>query len=306
MDIPDATTGLIPTPAWRNRVFRHHSNPYIDRPWTQGDNVNLAVGQGDVQVTPLQLARAYAALANGGTLVAPHVGGQHRRRAWPDCEGDQAAAAAPSPHLAGDPQRDPRGHAPGRRRGRQHLLSGHGHLPDPGRRQDGHGPGCARIDVEFALGEVRARVARPFGRQPCSSAQATSPASTSSIAHALGRARLTECAARPQELRFVLRLEREPDPSVQPRSWNAERRAPTCSATRVSRARTAGCGARARSTRRRDRRSSRRPARTSSPGGSADRLSVTRRLDMEAQGTGGGSSGLDGPAGRRRERPSPH
>ncbi|HEY3191560.1 MAG TPA: penicillin-binding protein 2 [Solirubrobacterales bacterium] len=76
VDIPDATAGLIPTPAWRNRVYRHHSNPYIDRPWTQGDNVNLAVGQGDVQVTPLQLARAYAALANGGTLVTPHVGGR--------------------------------------------------------------------------------------------------------------------------------------------------------------------------------------------------------------------------------------
>ena len=51
------------------------SNPYIDRP-TQGDNVNLAIGQGDVQVTPLQLARAYAALANGGRLVTPHIGGR--------------------------------------------------------------------------------------------------------------------------------------------------------------------------------------------------------------------------------------
>jgi penicillin-binding protein 2 len=76
IDIPNASAGLIPTPAWRNRVYRSHDNPYIDRPWNQGDNVNLAVGQGDVMVTPLQLARAYAALANGGTLVTPHLGGR--------------------------------------------------------------------------------------------------------------------------------------------------------------------------------------------------------------------------------------
>ncbi len=74
IDLPDELPGLVPTPAWRNRVFRKHSNPYIDRPWTAGDNINLAVGQGDLQVTPLQLARAYAALANGGTLVTPHLG----------------------------------------------------------------------------------------------------------------------------------------------------------------------------------------------------------------------------------------
>jgi penicillin-binding protein 2 len=74
IDIPDQGAGLIPTPAWRNRVFRSDKNPYIDRPWNQGDNVNLAVGQGDVQVTPLQLARAYAALANGGDVVTPHIG----------------------------------------------------------------------------------------------------------------------------------------------------------------------------------------------------------------------------------------
>jgi penicillin-binding protein 2 len=76
IDLPGASAGLIPTPAWRDRVFRSHKNPYIDRPWNQGDNVNLAVGQGDVMVTPLQLARAYAALANGGTLVKPHLGGR--------------------------------------------------------------------------------------------------------------------------------------------------------------------------------------------------------------------------------------
>src|SRR6185312_8294976 len=45
-----------------------------NRPWSIGDNESLAVGQGDVQVTPLQLAVAYSAIANGGTIVTPHLG----------------------------------------------------------------------------------------------------------------------------------------------------------------------------------------------------------------------------------------
>ena len=45
-----------------------------NRPWSVGDNENLAVGQGDVQVTPLQLAVAYSALENGGSIVTPHLG----------------------------------------------------------------------------------------------------------------------------------------------------------------------------------------------------------------------------------------
>jgi penicillin-binding protein 2 len=78
IDLPAEGPGLIPTPEWRNRAFRKGDNPYIDRPWTQGDNVNLAIGQGDVQVTPLQLAGAYAALANGGSVVRPHLGEEIR------------------------------------------------------------------------------------------------------------------------------------------------------------------------------------------------------------------------------------
>ena len=46
----------------------------IERPWVGGDNVNVAVGQGDLQATPLQVAVAYSALANGGTIVRPHLG----------------------------------------------------------------------------------------------------------------------------------------------------------------------------------------------------------------------------------------
>ena len=45
-----------------------------NRPWSVGDDINLAVGQGDVQVSPLQLALVYSAIANGGTIVTPHIG----------------------------------------------------------------------------------------------------------------------------------------------------------------------------------------------------------------------------------------
>ncbi|MEV0237145.1 penicillin-binding protein 2 [Nonomuraea sp. NPDC050786] len=46
--------------------------------WSPGDAANFSIGQGDVLVTPLQLARAYAALANGGTLFSPRVGKEVR------------------------------------------------------------------------------------------------------------------------------------------------------------------------------------------------------------------------------------
>ncbi len=71
IELPAASAGLIPTPEWRNRLFKKKQT---DRPWTVGDNINLSVGQGDLQVAPLQLAIAYAAIANGGYIVRPNLG----------------------------------------------------------------------------------------------------------------------------------------------------------------------------------------------------------------------------------------
>ena len=61
-------------PADRRRTAALYKCGGIERTWTTGDNVNLAVGQGDLQATPLQVAVAYSALANGGTIVTPHLG----------------------------------------------------------------------------------------------------------------------------------------------------------------------------------------------------------------------------------------
>ena len=71
IDVPGELPGTIPSPEWRNALYKKKQT---DRPWTPGDNINLSVGQGDVRVSPLQLAVAYAALANNGTIVRPHVG----------------------------------------------------------------------------------------------------------------------------------------------------------------------------------------------------------------------------------------
>jgi penicillin-binding protein 2 len=70
IDLPAETEGLIPTPAWRNRLFRQK---LTDRPWSVGDSINLAVGQGDLQANPMQMAIAYAAIGNGGTIVRPRL-----------------------------------------------------------------------------------------------------------------------------------------------------------------------------------------------------------------------------------------
>ena len=60
---------VVPTPAWRKRTFTSD----WDKAWNPGDSIQLAIGQKDVTVTPLQMARFYALIANGGKLVTPYV-----------------------------------------------------------------------------------------------------------------------------------------------------------------------------------------------------------------------------------------
>ncbi|MEA2312383.1 MAG: penicillin-binding protein 2 [Solirubrobacteraceae bacterium] len=92
IDIPGEFSGLVPDAAWRNKGYdaylkctkKAHVTAGttqalykcggIERPWSAGDNVNLAVGQGDLQATPLQLAEAYSTIVNGGKVVRPHLG----------------------------------------------------------------------------------------------------------------------------------------------------------------------------------------------------------------------------------------
>jgi penicillin-binding protein 2 len=72
LDLPGAVEGLLPTKQWRDKLAAEGEAE--GRPWSAGDNIQLATGQGDLQTNPLQMAIAYATLANGGTVVTPHVG----------------------------------------------------------------------------------------------------------------------------------------------------------------------------------------------------------------------------------------
>ena len=65
LDLPGESAGLVPDAAWKEEV--------IGEPWVLGDSYNLGIGQGYLEVTPVQMAVATAALANGGELLVPRI-----------------------------------------------------------------------------------------------------------------------------------------------------------------------------------------------------------------------------------------
>ena len=73
IDLPGESPGVLPTPKWRDALYNHKPR-LTDRPWSVGDNINLSVGQGDLQANPLQMAVAYATIANGGRVLRPRLG----------------------------------------------------------------------------------------------------------------------------------------------------------------------------------------------------------------------------------------
>jgi len=76
IDLGSEASGLLPTPAWKKETYTKKTDPghwQIDRLWKPGDSIQLAIGQKDLLVTPMQMARFYAAVANGGKLVTPHL-----------------------------------------------------------------------------------------------------------------------------------------------------------------------------------------------------------------------------------------
>ena len=65
--------GNVPTPAGRARRYEEDPRSVASAGWFVGDDVNLAIGQGEVTATPIQIANAYATLSNGGTRFRPSV-----------------------------------------------------------------------------------------------------------------------------------------------------------------------------------------------------------------------------------------
>jgi penicillin-binding protein 2 len=65
IDLPSEEPGLIPSDQWDERVYHHK--------WYPGDTISVAIGQGPVTATPVQLARMIAAVASGGILIPPHL-----------------------------------------------------------------------------------------------------------------------------------------------------------------------------------------------------------------------------------------
>ena len=73
IDLPSEAKGRVPDPETRKRLHEQNPRAFPNGDWRTGDNINLSIGQGEMAVTPLQLATAYGTFANGGTVYRPRI-----------------------------------------------------------------------------------------------------------------------------------------------------------------------------------------------------------------------------------------
>ena len=74
IDLSSEAQGRVPDAEWKRNIHERYPGLYPDEVWYPGDTINMSIGQGDLLITPLQLAAAFGALTNGGTLHPPHIG----------------------------------------------------------------------------------------------------------------------------------------------------------------------------------------------------------------------------------------
>lgn len=73
IDLPGEASGRVPDAEWKWNYFKGLGYSDEDATWQGGENCNIAIGQGDMLVTALQMANAYSSIANGGPVWRPHL-----------------------------------------------------------------------------------------------------------------------------------------------------------------------------------------------------------------------------------------
>jgi penicillin-binding protein 2 len=87
IDLPGEDPGLVPSPEWAKRVQK--------RPWWAGETISVAIGQGAVAVTPLQLAYMIGGVVSGGVLQKPHLAFREQLRVLNVAEDDETPRRFP-------------------------------------------------------------------------------------------------------------------------------------------------------------------------------------------------------------------
>jgi penicillin-binding protein 2 len=94
IELPGEASGRVPDSAWKKKWNENYPEM---QPWVPGDTINMSIGQGDMLTTPLQMANSYAAIANGGSVLQPHILYQVRDGAGKVVYGQETVEASDQP-----------------------------------------------------------------------------------------------------------------------------------------------------------------------------------------------------------------